>query len=56
MSGRFHYANRAAHARAPEAAIAVRILREVLLVIALGVVKFRRVEEFGRDVAVAILL
>src|SRR5437773_8485423 len=42
-----------AHAGAADAAVAPRILREVLLVIVLGVVELRRIEDFGGDRAVA---
>src|SRR5262249_52388593 len=41
------------HARAPEAAVAVGILREVLLVVLLGVVELRRRHDLGHDRAVA---
>src|SRR5689334_10553032 len=46
-------ANRAAHAGAAEAAVAVRILRQVLLVIVLGVVELGRGTDLGRNRAVA---
>ena len=45
--------DRAAHARAAEAAVAVRVLREVLLVVVLGVVERARLGDLGRDLAVA---
>src|SRR6185503_1370602 len=41
--------DRAAHAGAAEAAIAVRVLGEILLMIILGVVERRRIEDLGRD-------
>src|SRR5476649_1539971 len=44
-------ADRAAHAGAAQAAIAVGVLGEILLVITLGVVELRRVEDLGRDLA-----
>ena len=46
-------ADRAADAGAAEAAVAVRVLREVLLVVVLGVVELRRRHDLGRDRAVA---
>ena len=45
--------DRTGHARAADAAIAVGILRQVLLVIVLGVVERRRVGDLGGDAAVA---
>ena len=45
--------DRAGDAGAAEAAVAARVLREVLLVVVLGVVKRRRVSDLGRDRAVA---
>src|SRR3984957_19119821 len=39
----------ASHAGAAEAAIAVRILRQILLVVILGEVEGRRVADLGRD-------
>src|SRR5882757_4180477 len=42
-------ADRTAHAGAAEAAIAERILGEILLVVVLGVIERRRVEDFGGD-------
>src|SRR6516164_1451792 len=42
-------ADRAAHAGAAEAAIAVRVLGQILLVIILGEVEWRRVEDLGGD-------
>src|SRR5687768_9387577 len=47
--GRDGQPGRAGHARAAVTAVAPRILREVLLVIVLGVVELRRVEDLGRD-------
>jgi murein DD-endopeptidase MepM/ murein hydrolase activator NlpD len=44
--------DRAAHARPAEPAVPVGVLREVLLVVVLGVVEVGRVEDLGRDVAV----
>src|ERR1043165_3004415 len=44
-----------AHAGAAEPAVAVRILRQVLLVVVLGVVELRRRKDFRRDRAVAAL-
>ena len=41
--------DRAAHAGAAEAAVTHRVLRQVLLVVVLGVVERRRVEDLGRD-------
>src|SRR5206468_8934212 len=46
-------ANRAAHAGAAEAAIPVRILREVLLMVVLGVVELGRRLDLRRDRAVS---
>src|SRR5207247_7734391 len=46
-------ADRAAHAGAAEAAISVRVLREVLLMIVLGVVALGRRLDLGRDRAVS---
>src|SRR4051812_42383704 len=46
-------ADRAGDAGAAEAAVAVRVLREVLLVVRLGVVERPRRRELGRDLAVA---
>src|ERR1700722_9569905 len=43
----------ASHAGAAEAAIAVRILRQILLVVILGEVEGRRVADLGRDRAQA---
>ena len=43
----------AAHARAAEPAVAVRVLREVLLVVVLGVVELGRRQDLRRDRAVA---
>src|SRR5262249_21030982 len=42
-------ADRAAHAGAAEAAIAHRVLRQILLVVVLGKIELRRVEDFGGD-------
>src|SRR5262245_11497530 len=50
------HADRAAHACAAETAISHRILGEVLLMIVLGKVELRRVDNFGRDWAVAFRL
>src|ERR1051326_2383137 len=47
-------ADRARHAGAAETAIAERILGEILLVIVLGEVELRRVEDLGRDRAIAL--
>src|SRR5450432_1382460 len=47
-------AHGAAHARAAQAAVAVGILREVLLVVVLGEVELGRGCELGRDGAVTI--
>src|SRR5271166_3969809 len=47
-------ADRAAHAGAAEAAIAERVLGEILLVIVLGVVERRRVTDLRGDGAVAL--
>src|SRR3954447_3640425 len=47
------YSDRAAHAGAADAAVTVRVLREVLLVIVLGVVELAGICDLGRDVAVA---
>src|SRR5690606_5061941 len=44
--------DRATDARATETAIAVRVLPQVLLVVLLGVVEWRRFREFCRDLAV----
>src|SRR5579863_394163 len=54
-SGRYLAAprQRAAHARPAQAAIAHRVLGEVLLVIVLGKIERRRVEDFGGDGVVA---
>src|SRR5207247_1970751 len=41
--------DRTAHARATEPAVPVRVLRKILLVVILGVEKFWRRENFGRD-------
>ena len=46
-------ADRTAHARAAEAAVAVRVLREVLLVVVLGVEELWRRKNFSRDRPVA---
>src|SRR5881397_855530 len=46
-------ANRAAHAGAAEAAISVRVLREVLLMVVLGVVELGRRLDLRRDRAVS---
>src|SRR5262249_52572147 len=42
-------ADRAAHGGAAEAAIAHRVLRQILLVVVLGKIELRRVEDFGGD-------
>src|SRR5258708_3538202 len=42
-------ADRAAHAGAAQAAIAHRVLRQILLVIVLGKIERRRIEDFGGD-------
>src|SRR5437667_2817837 len=42
-------ADRAAHAGAAEAAIAHRVLGQILLVIVLGEIEWRRVQDLGRD-------
>src|SRR5688572_8754410 len=44
--------HRAAHAGAAEAAVTIWILCQILLVIVLGVVEGRRVENLGRNLAV----
>src|SRR6185369_10263212 len=50
------HTDRAAHAGATETAIAHRVLGEVLLVIVLGIIEDRRVEDLGGDrVAHAVL-
>src|SRR6185312_12389353 len=46
-------ADGAAHAGAADAAVAARILRQVLLVVVLGVVELGRVDDLGGDRAVA---
>src|SRR5689334_17431131 len=48
-------ADRAAHAGAAEAAVAAGILGEILLVIVLGVVERRRIEDLGGDGAKTLL-
>src|SRR6185295_9137441 len=53
-SGGHSYRTR--NARAAEAAIAVRVLAEVLLVVVLGVVELGRRADFGRDRAVVLLV
>ena len=45
-------ADRAGHARAAQTAVAVRVLRQVLLVVRLGVVELGRRQNLGRDRAV----
>src|SRR5262245_14625026 len=45
--------DRTAHARAAETAVAAWFLAQVLLVIILGVVELRRVDDLGRDLTVA---
>src|SRR5262249_53158376 len=42
-------ADRTAHAGAAEAAIAHRVLRQILLVVVLGKIECRRIENFGGD-------
>src|ERR1700747_998733 len=42
-------ADRAAHAGAAQAAIAHRVLRQILLVVVLGKIERRRIEDFGGD-------
>src|SRR5262249_12575775 len=42
-------ADGAAHAGAAEAAIAHRVLRQILLVVVLGKIECRRIEDFGGD-------
>src|SRR5258708_164743 len=49
LSRRRGNADRTAHARAAEAAIAHRILRQILLMVVLGKIKCRRIEDFGGD-------
>ena len=49
-------ADRAGDARAAEPAIAVRVLGEILLVIVLGEIERRRVDDLGSDRPVALLL
>src|SRR3954447_13786467 len=51
--GRAGYSDGSAHARAADAAVTVRVLGEVLLVIVLGVVELSGVGDLGRDLAVA---
>ena len=46
-------ADRAGHAGAAQPAVAARVLRQVLLVVVLGVEELGRVHDLGRDVAVA---
>src|SRR4051794_10311146 len=50
------HADRAAHTGAAEPAVAVRILREVLLVVALRVVELAEGSDLRRDLAVALLV
>ena len=52
-SGASGDANRAGHASAAQAAVAVGILREVLLMVVLGVIELWRRQDFGRDRAIA---
>src|SRR6187402_3614340 len=52
-AGRHVDANRAGHARAAKTAIAIGVLRQVLLVIILGEIELRRRDDLGRDPAVA---
>src|SRR5437764_13910347 len=47
--------DRAAHAGAAQAAIAVGILGEILLVVVLGVVERRRIDDLRRDLIHAVL-
>src|SRR5581483_1232041 len=49
LFGRDAEAHRTAHAGASEHAIAVRVLGEILLVVILGVIERRRVEDLGSD-------
>src|SRR5262249_8115233 len=49
-------ADRAAHARAAEAAIAHRILRQILLVVVLGEIEWRSIADFGGNRAKALRL
>src|SRR3977135_4355883 len=53
LSRRYGSADRAGDSGAAEAAIAERVLRQILLVVILGEVKGRGVLDLGRDLAVA---